>query len=155
MILSPLVSPCVVAGAGSGTATTLIQRILILHTLLGISLDELHVFSCTKASTQEFQRKLERTLAFWEERVEGTMPTRERQQELQRQGERAVSTFHSVIARLCRAVLPGGSLVRAFCDLLGSGQSEEERVQGVSNPFENSTIAPEHTAMLNAAHTAA
>lgn len=153
MILSPTVSTCVIAGAGSGKSTTLIQRILILHKLLGISLDELHVFSFTRASTQEFQVKLAKKLALWEEHIERKHLTEERKQELNEQVKRTVSTFHSVIARLCRDVLPGGGLSRTFFDLLGSQQSEEEAEQGSYNPFVNVNLSQEQAEILNAAHT--
>jgi superfamily I DNA/RNA helicase len=153
MILSPTVSTRVIAGAGSGKSTTLIQRILILHKLLGISLDELHVFSFTRASTQDFQMKLERKLALWEERIEGKEPDPERRQALHEQVKRTVSTFHSVIARLCRDVLPGGSPNRNFFDLLGNQASEDEAEQGGYNPFVNMNLSHEQEEILNSAHT--
>lgn len=153
MILSPTVSTSVIAGAGSGKSTTLILRILIMHKLLGISLDELHVFSFTRASTREFQEKLEKKLALWEGKIEGQEPTDERKQELSEQVKRTVSTFHSVIARLCRDVLPGGSLERSFFDLLGNKTSKEETEQGSYNPFVNTNLSDEQSEILNAAHT--
>ena len=58
MILTPYHSAYVIAGAGSGKSTTLILRLLVLHKVLHIPLDEIHVFSFTRASTQDFQQKL-------------------------------------------------------------------------------------------------
>src|SRR6266568_219585 len=58
MILAPTSSTCVIAGAGSGKSSTLILRLLLLHKLLNIPLDDMHVFSFTRASIKDFRQKL-------------------------------------------------------------------------------------------------
>ncbi len=154
MILAPYPSAYVIAGAGSGKSTTLILRLLVLHKVLRIPLDEIHVFSFTRASTQEFQRKLADKLVRWEEVIEHKTMTRQRQTELQTLAKRTVSTFHSVIARLSRDALPGGNPDRQFFDLLGNASADEER-QRSYNPFVNPNLSDEQVEVLNAAHASA
>jgi len=132
MILSPSTSTCVIAGAGSGKSTTLILRLLVLHKLLGIPLNETHVFSFTKASTEDFQDKLASQLASWEERLERRQVTGQRWEELKKATRRVVSTFHSVIARLRPAVIMGD--FPGIFDLLGDRPPGEDEVTNF-NPF--------------------
>jgi hypothetical protein len=152
MILSPTTSTCVIAGAGSGKSTTLILRLLILHKLLGIALDEMHVFSFTKASTEDFQNKLASQLARWEERMERRQVTEQRREELQKAARRVVSTFHSVIARLRPAVIMGD--FPGFFDLLGDTPPGEDEVTNF-NPFLLAKLSAQQREVLGAAHTAA
>lgn len=58
LILSNARNIRVVAGAGSGKSTTLVQRLLVLHRDLGIPLDEITVFSFTNASCNDFRSKV-------------------------------------------------------------------------------------------------
>lgn len=62
MILTRRNNVYVVAGAGSGKSTTLVSRIILLHCYLKIPLEEITVFSFTRASTQEFRDKLSKAL---------------------------------------------------------------------------------------------
>ncbi len=152
MILAPTSTTCVIAGAGSGKSTTLILRLLVLHKLLNIPLDEMHVFSFTRASTRDFQEKLAQRLACWEERVEQRSVSEERRAELRTSAQRVVSTFHSVIARLRSAVLMGE--VAGFFDLLGERAATEEDMQHF-NPFLTAKLSAQQREILNAAHTRA
>lgn len=152
MILAATSSTCVIAGAGSGKSTTLILRILVMHKLLGISLDEMHVFSFTRASTEEFQQKLANKLMQWEERIEQKILTDQRKAELQKQAKRVVSTFHSVMKRLSGDVLPGGSVSPEFFDFLGSRSTDEE---GNYNPFVTANLSDEQKALLSTVHALA
>lgn len=152
LILAPTASTCVIAGAGSGKSTTLIWRLLVLHKLLRIPLDDMHVFSFTRASTEDFQEKLATQLARWEEIIERRPMTDQRRAELQKIAQRAVSTFHSTIARLCRTALPGGNIQSDFFDLLDNRFSEEAALESF-NPFVTPTLSARQAEILNAAHT--
>lgn len=62
MIFTPLRNAYVVAGAGSGKSTTLIQRVIFMVKILKIPLNEITIFSFTRASVAEFQEKLRAAL---------------------------------------------------------------------------------------------
>ncbi|AMJ98668.1 hypothetical protein AVL55_11115 [Alteromonas macleodii] len=72
----------VVAGAGSGKSTTLIQRVIFLVKVLKVPLEEITIFSFTKASVEEFQKSLKKKLK------EASIPS------TPSQIDTMVSTFH-------------------------------------------------------------
>jgi superfamily I DNA/RNA helicase len=151
MILAPTASTCVIAGAGSGKSTTLILRLLVLHKVLAVPLEEMHVFSFTRASTREFQRRLALMLARWEEVIEGRGVSEQRRAVLRAAAVRTVSTFHSVLAGLSRDVLPGGEGARRYFDLLEHAPADEEALSGF-NPFVTPTLSDAQARLLQAAH---
>jgi superfamily I DNA/RNA helicase len=152
MLLSSEASTSVIAGAGSGKSTTLIHRLLIFHKLLGIPLDEMHVFSFTKASVRDFQQKRVTQLLNWEKLVEGKTETPQRREELTKAATRVVSTFHSALYQLRAATHPGA--IGTPFDMLGNKAATEED-QGNFNPFLAAKLSAAQREIVNAAHTRA
>lgn len=58
LIFSPFRNTLSIAGAGSGKTTSLINRLLFLHKQCKVPLEELTVFSFTRASVSDFRSKL-------------------------------------------------------------------------------------------------
>jgi len=83
----------VMAGAGSGKSTTLIQRLLVLHRDLGIPLSEITVFSFTTASCKDFRAKMIKAFGQHDIRV------------TQKEAEKVVRTFHSKIFEFARQTI--------------------------------------------------
>jgi superfamily I DNA/RNA helicase len=162
MILASTTSTRVSAGAGSGKSTTLILRLLIMHKLLGIPLDEMHVFSFTSKSTEEFREKLKNKLIRWEEVIEHKALTDQERKGVEKRVKRVVSTFHSVLYRLRNEVLPDAVPASEIFDTLkekrasnnGSPALPEEDSKD-ENPFLSSNISPRQDEVLNAAHARA
>ncbi|MEI7284418.1 MULTISPECIES: UvrD-helicase domain-containing protein [Pectobacterium] len=95
MIFSDHPATCVVAGAGSGKSTTLVLRVVFMHFYLKIPLSQLTVISFTKNSCKELRDKIYSVFQFW-----GYKSDKETIGSV-------VSTFHSLIYRLSRSVMPG------------------------------------------------
>lgn len=149
MILSPASSTNVIAGAGSGKSTTLILRLLILYKLVGISLEELHVFSFTVVSTEAFRTKLLNMLKRWETLIDGQKTiTPEREKELATMAKRTVSTFHSVLNSLARNIISGGP--HQFFERLDDRPAAEDEQD--AGPFVSSTITASQSEILTSVH---
>ncbi len=162
MILASTTSTRVSAGAGSGKSTTLILRLLIMHKLLGIPLDEMHVFSFTNASVVDFRKKLTDKLIRWEEVVEHKKLSDQQRAGLKKLVERTVTTFHSVLYRLQRDVLPGISPSSELFDMLKDERPSKNKPSVLSeedlkseNPFLSTTLSAKQDEVLTAAHSRA
>jgi superfamily I DNA/RNA helicase len=153
MILAPTSSTCVGAGAGSGKSTTLVLRLLILHKLLGIPLEAMHVFSFTRDSINDFQQKLQNKLIRWEEVIEPGVITEQRRSEIQALAKRTVTTFHSVLWNLCRDVMPGVDPSSSIFDMLDTKKSEDDD-DGIRsyNPFVSADLSDKQSEILTRAH---
>lgn len=139
MILSRAQNTYVNAGAGSGKSTTLIQRVLVLHRFLGIPLDEITVFSFTRASTTEFRKRLQTVFKEHGVCISDAMT------------ERMVTTFHAKLLKFQKTRSPlfdflGSSKGRGvdqdtvpsemeplvgLADLEGTSTKQEEFLRGV------------------------
>jgi superfamily I DNA/RNA helicase len=149
MILEPCASTRVVAGAGSGKSTTLILRLLVFHKVLRIPLEQMRVFSFTRVSVKDFREKLAEKLELWEVEIEGKTISDEYRKELQARAKSVVSTFHSVIMKLCSSVMPEVSNNKLF-DFLGNTDSGEE--EGAINPLLNANLTDEQSKVLAISH---
>jgi superfamily I DNA/RNA helicase len=149
MILEPSASVRVVAGAGSGKSTTLILRLLVFHKVLGIPLNQMRVFSFTRASVKEFQEKLADKLELWESKVEGKDISDEYRNELKDRAETVVSTFHSVLTKLRSTVMPEASNSKLF-DLLSDANSKDEREE--LDPLLNTRFSIPQSRVLTITH---
>ena len=115
VILNPQRSARVVAGAGSGKSTTLLARMWFMHTQLGIPLEEITVFSFTRASVNGFiddvkklfdNAGIKKSRKFWEGRVR---------------------TFHSKVREFAK-ILHLGLDARMFDELDRKAADEEDEV---------------------------
>ena len=93
LILSNKRNIRVIAGAGSGKSTTLIQRLVLLHKDLGIPLSEITVFSFTRASCADFRSKMIK--AFSKHDIDISKD----------QAKEVVRTFHSKILDFSRQTI--------------------------------------------------
>jgi superfamily I DNA/RNA helicase len=152
MILADGESAQVVAGAGSGKSTTLVLRILVFHKILGIPLEQMHVFSFTRDSIRDFRSKLASKIATWEERVEGIEVGPERLAVLKKASERTVTTFHSAMWQLRRQLLPNCHPDSKVFSFLGPATRDEG---GTANPMVSATLSPEQLSFLQRAHSLA
>lgn len=112
MILTRRNNVYVVAGAGSGKSTTLVSRIILLHCYLRIPLEEITVFSFTRASTQEFRDKLAKALKkYYGESYNASIVNK------------VVRTFHSKILEFGKEAGLIGSYRDVF-EYMGSNKSQ-------------------------------
>lgn len=162
MILAATTSTRICAGAGSGKSTTLILRLLIIHKLLGIPLDEMHVFSFTTASVMEFREKLKEKLIRWEEVIEQKKLTDQERAGIEKLIERTVSTFHSVLFRLQKDVLPGVTPSSEIFDTLKEEKASKKKPPTLpeedfrsENPFLSANLSARQDEVLNLAHSRA
>ncbi|ELI5739662.1 UvrD-helicase domain-containing protein [Vibrio fluvialis] len=91
LIFSTTRNTLAVAGAGSGKTTSLINRLLFLHKVCGVQLDQLTVFSFTRASVADFRKKLIEVFG-----ANGITVTPEK-------SEQIIRTFHSKVLEMARA----------------------------------------------------
>lgn len=101
LILSNDISTCVVAGAGSGKSTSLVLRILFLVHYLDVPLNEISVMTFTRASREDFIRRLVQLFDAWGRPV-GLAEARA-----------CVTTFHATVLGWTRS-LPGLERAQAF-----------------------------------------
>ncbi|MDG9671260.1 UvrD-helicase domain-containing protein [Hahella sp. CR1] len=90
LIFSKSRNTLVLAGAGSGKSTTLVQRLLVMHKYLKIPLEEITVFSFTRASCEDFRKKLIKV--FNDNGIDYTYED----------AKKNVRTFHSKVYELAR-----------------------------------------------------
>lgn len=90
LIFSKTRNTLAVAGAGSGKTTSLINRLLFLHQVCHIPLEQLTVFSFTRASVADFRQKLIDVFA-----ANGIEVTTEK-------SEQVIKTFHSKVLEMSR-----------------------------------------------------
>jgi serine/threonine protein kinase len=152
MVLSPSPALSVIAGAGSGKSTALVWRLLVLHKVLHIPLEKIHVFSFTRASTRDFRQKLVDALLRWEAIHDKRASTPQRRRALEGEVEKRVSTFHQVIASFKKDLLPGA--YRDYFDVLNERPATEETIAGC-NPFLLTKLTEPQLRLLNQAHTEA
>jgi superfamily I DNA/RNA helicase len=86
-----------IAGAGSGKSTSLIYRLLFLHTQCFVSLDDITVFSFTKASVNDFRDKLIEVFAKY-----GIEVTKKK-------SEKIIRTFHSKVLEMAKTSFLNGN----------------------------------------------
>lgn len=111
MILSNDISTCVVAGAGSGKSTSLVLRILFLVQYLGVPLNEISVVTFTRASREDFIRRLVQLFEAWERPLALA------------EARACVTTFHATVLAWTRS-LPGLEQAQAFETLGANGEDE-------------------------------
>lgn len=122
LILSDNRNTLVIAGAGSGKSTTLIQRVLVLNKYLGIPLNHITVFSFTRASCDDFRKKL---IAVFKKH--GITIT-------QKQAENVVRTFHSKVYQFARGtMLPDGVTPFEFLKNKKDGETDEDIAESLTS----------------------
>ncbi len=103
LIFSSSRNTLAVAGAGSGKTTSLINRLLFLHTQCKIPLEELTVFSFTKASVADFRKKFIEVFGQNGIDISDDM------------SERVIRTFHSKVLEMGKhSFLKGGFRIFEF-----------------------------------------
>lgn len=103
LILSKSRNSLAIAGAGSGKSTTLIYRLLFLVKYRFASLDEITVFSFTRASVAEFREKLINVFAAADIEVS------------QAKSEVVIRTFHSKVLEMAKnSILTGNERIFEF-----------------------------------------
>jgi superfamily I DNA/RNA helicase len=107
VIFSEATATTVLAGAGSGKSTTLVQRVLFMHKVLKIDLGTMAVFTFTRKSRHDFILKLLAEAPSWDVALN------------EKQAQRLVRTFHSKALNLARGIL--GKDERIF-EFLGEEQ---------------------------------
>lgn len=115
VIFSDAHATCVVAGAGSGKSSSLVLRIVLLTCYLGVPLAEISVVTFTRASREDFIRRLTYFLSLWGQTL---VPTEAR---------RCVTTFHAMALGWART-LPGWVEVQAF-ESLGGHKTDDNPLQ--------------------------
>ncbi|MHA2772790.1 UvrD-helicase domain-containing protein [Vibrio harveyi] len=90
LIFSKARNTLAVAGAGSGKTTSLINRLLFLHQVCHVPLEQLTVFSFTRASVADFRKKLIEVFG-----ANGVEVTPEK-------SEQVIRTFHSKVLEMSR-----------------------------------------------------
>lgn len=90
MIFAKAPANYVIAGAGSGKSTSLVLRIIALNRYLHIPLNQISVFTFTKASRSDFISKLRERMLDW-----GVNLT-------EREAKTIVRTFHSMVLSMAR-----------------------------------------------------
>ena len=93
VIFSEATATTVLAGAGSGKSTTLVQRVLFMHKVLKIDLGTMAVFTFTRKSRHDFIRKLLEEAPNWDVALS------------EKQAQRLVRTFHSKALNLAKGTL--------------------------------------------------
>lgn len=93
VIFSEATATTVLAGAGSGKSTTLVQRVLFMHKVLKIDLGTMAVFTFTRKSRHDFIRKLLEEAPNWDVVLS------------EKQAQRLVRTFHSKALNLAKGIL--------------------------------------------------
>lgn len=93
VIFSEATATTVLAGAGSGKSTTLVQRVLFMHKVLKIDLGTMAVFTFTRKSRHDFIRKLLEEAPNWDVVL------------TEKQAQRLVRTFHSKALNLAKGIL--------------------------------------------------
>jgi superfamily I DNA/RNA helicase len=86
-----------IAGAGSGKSTSLIYRLLFLHTQCYVSLDNITVFSFTRASVNDFRDKLIEVFGNYNIEI-----TKEK-------SEKIIRTFHSKVLEMAKSSFLNGN----------------------------------------------
>jgi superfamily I DNA/RNA helicase len=102
VLFSDATATTVLAGAGSGKSTVLVQRVLFMHKVLKIDLTMMAVFTFTRKSRRDFIRKLLEEAPAW-----GVVMD-------EKQAERLVRTFHSKALSLARSILGKGERIFEF-----------------------------------------
>ena len=105
----------ITAGAGSGKSTTLLRRIYFMYKYLKIPLEEITIFSFTRASTIEFRKNL---ISVFDE---FGIPISEKQ------ASNVVRTFHSKILEFSRYGRKTGYKIFEFIDGSELTELEEEK----------------------------
>lgn len=116
VVFSDAAATTVLAGAGSGKSTTLVQRVLLMHKVLGIDFSSMAVFTFTRKSRRDFIKKLVDEAPHWSVQLD------------EKQAERLVRTFHSKALNLSRSLLRKGEQIFEFLDAPG-GKSERPQVK--------------------------
>tara|TARA_R110001583_G_scaffold185897_1_gene346243 strand:- start:1631 stop:3988 length:2358 start_codon:yes stop_codon:yes gene_type:complete len=96
LIFSDSRNTLAIAGAGSGKSTSLIYRLLFLHTQCYVSLDDITVFSFTKASVNDFRDKLIEVFGKYDIEI-----TKEK-------SEKIIRTFHSKVLEMAQSSFLSG-----------------------------------------------
>lgn len=104
VIFSDAAATTVLAGAGSGKSTTLVQRVLFLNKVLKIDLALMAVFTFTRKSRRDFITKLVKEAPNWGVELD------------EKQAERLVRTFHSKALNLSQGILKKGEQIFEFLD---------------------------------------
>ncbi|RZG16732.1 hypothetical protein EXT47_05235 [Pseudoalteromonas sp. CO342X] len=119
-----------IAGAGSGKSTSLIYRLLFLHTQCHVSLDDITVFSFTRASVKDFRVKLIEVFGRY-----GIEVSKEK-------SEKVIRTFHSKVLEMAKAsFLNGNERIFEFIKDAGSKGANEgsidEAIKASNEQFVN------------------
>lgn len=109
VLFSDATATTVLAGAGSGKSTTLVQRVLFMRTVLKIDFSTMAVFTFTRKSRQDFIRKLLEEAPIWGLALS------------EKQAQQLVRTFHSKALSLAKGILGKGERIFEF---LGEGRPE-------------------------------
>lgn len=104
VVFSDAAATTVLAGAGSGKSTTLVQRVLFMHKVLEIDLSLIAVFTFTRKSRRDFIVKLLNEAPRWGVELD------------EKQAERLVRTFHSKALGLSQGLLRKGEQIFEFLD---------------------------------------
>lgn len=102
VLFSDATATTVLAGAGSGKSTTLVQRVLFMRKVLKIDFSTMAVFTFTRKSRQDFIRKLLEEAPLWGVALS------------EKQAQQLVRTFHSKALSLAKGILGKGEQIFEF-----------------------------------------
>jgi len=121
MVLCRTPACYVIAGAGSGKSTTLVMRVVVLHFYLGVSLNELSVFTFTRNSRHDFICKLIARFQAWGRKV------------TYKDAKSVVRTFHSMILKMYMQVSVSSPAILELLNKKKEVVIQEEDVDAVEN----------------------
>lgn len=150
LILTSAGAQSVVAGAGSGKSTSLISRLLVMNKHLGVSLNNISVFTFTRNSRFDFIAKLVESAGHWGVELD------------EKRATKRVRTFHSKVLELCKEILPSSTQIFDMLEKVPKpppGSAEELRyiaqqqafADEADNPFD-STISNQQASILRDAY---